>query len=86
MVVLRRIVDLKYDCHLREKAFDCESGEVGFSIKHQPVSSAGKWFAYQKKGLDSSIIVRPGMAEFGPAFVCILRFQINLDATRGRAA
>src|SRR6267142_6064069 len=86
MVVLGCVIDLEYDCHLREKAFDFYTGKIGLSIKHQAVGAAGNWFSYQKERLDASVIVSPGMTELGPAFVCVLRFQIGLHTTRRSAA
>lgn len=75
MIVLRIFINLEYDCNFREKAFDVESREVGLGIENEPVSAGRKWFANQEERLDATIVVGPGMTQFGPAFVSILRFQ-----------
>ena len=35
---------------------------------------------------DATVIVGPGMTEFGPAFVCVLQVQTDRDTAGGRAS
>ena len=86
MIVLRCVVDLEDNCNLRIEEFDVERREIRFCIEDEAVGAARQRLFNQKEGFYATVFVRPGMTEFGPAFVCVLRFEIDLHTTRRSAA
>lgn len=86
MIMLRPISNSENDCNLGIKIFLAQPGEVRFSIEDQPVRATQEGFLNQKKGFYPTIVVSPGMAEFGPALVRVLPFQSHRYTTRRRSA
>ena len=85
MVVLGIFVNFENDCNFREKALDVESGEVRLGIENQPVGACGKWFANEEERLNAAVVIGPGMTQFGPAFIGVLRLE-KYCYTRGGGA
>ena len=86
MVVLRVFINFENDCNFREKALDVESREVRLGIENQPVSACGQWFANQEERLNAAVIIGPGMTQFGPAFIGVLRLEKYCHAPGWRAS
>src|ERR1700730_18019148 len=72
VVMLRVVTNLKYDGHLREKAFDVECREIGFGIEHQPISARAQWLFNQEKWFYSAIFIGPRVRKLSPALIGIL--------------
>src|SRR5215210_3565794 len=85
VIMLRAVVDVEDDRHLRIETSDTKRREVGFGVKNQPVSAVGHGTIDEKEGLHASVNVSPRMAQLGPALVCVLHFERYSDATRGHS-
>ena len=65
---------------------DLERREIGFCIENQPIDTARKRLFNQKEWFDATVFIGPGVAEFSPAFVCVLQVQADRYTAGGRAS
>ncbi len=84
--MLRSVVDPKDNGDLWIKTLAVKTREVSFSIENQPVGTAFNRFADKKKGLHTTVLVSPGVTQFGPTLIRILRGKRNCNTTSRRAA
>jgi len=83
VIVLRAVVDVKNDRHLRIETGDAERQEVWFGIKNQPVSASRHGPIDEKEWFHAPVSVGPRMAQLGPALVSLLHFERYRDAAGG---
>ena len=86
MIVLRCVVNLEDNRNLWIEEFDLERREIGFCIEDQPVDTARERLFNQKEWFDATVFIGPGVAEFSPAFVCVLQVQADRYTAGGRAS
>ena len=83
--MLRAIVDVEYDCYLRIEAAGTERREIWLSVKNQPVSAHRCRPVDKKERFHAPVGIGPCMAQLGPAFVGVLKFETNRDTAGGRS-
>ena len=81
--MLRAVVDVENDRHLRIEAAGAERREVRFGIKNQPVSAVRHLAVDEEERLHAPVSVSPRMAQLGPALVSVLHFERYRDAACG---
>src|SRR5688572_21629813 len=86
VIVLRSIVDVEHNRHLRIETRDTQRRKIWFSIEDESVSAVGNRTVHQKERLDAPVSVGPCMAQLGPTLVAVLHFKRNGDTTCGRAS
>ena len=83
--MLGSLLNLEDYTHLWIKAVNIQRRKIGFGIEDEPVGSSQQRLLEQEEWLNSSIFIGPCVAQFTPALICVLHFEIDGNSA-GRCA